>query len=169
MVENSSVFGSSKLTFLSSSNPLVRLIAPQARLFSCLLESSGPVLVFSTYDSCGPNTSTFPSSTSHRSFDVSVQELHLVLLAVPNKFQSRVSFHTNQTTACCRLPDRLLRQLLDHACTPSPVTLRSLTLQSSCTLPTHCTTLLTPSASAASNISVNSLFIPVLPLVFSSR
>ena len=37
-----------------------------------------------------------------RSLDVSVQYLHVALLAVPNELKSRISFHTYRTTACCR-------------------------------------------------------------------
>ena len=39
---------------------------------------------------------------SQRSFDVSVHELRVALHAIPNEFQSRVSFHTSRTTVCFR-------------------------------------------------------------------
>ena len=83
-------------------------------MHSCSLGILRPVLVFSMYDTCGPELDdvSLVDNRTHggqRSFDDSVQELHVSLLAVQNEFQSRISFHTYGTTACCRQPHRVRR------------------------------------------------------------
>ena len=85
------------------------------------------VPVFSMYDSCVPNTTTFPWSThgGQRSFDVSVQELHVALLAIPNEFQPRISLCMNWTTACPRISCTTSTALTSSTSNPRSVSFKT--------------------------------------------
>ena len=95
------VFGSSNLTFSSVSNPLVRPIAPPTRFSSCPLESSAQCSC-SRCTIPAVRTTMFPSSGGQRSFDFSVQELHVALLAVPD--ENQVSHLLPHVSEYCLLP-----------------------------------------------------------------
>ena len=101
-LKTESVFGLSNFTVFVDLVP--------ARAIS-LIGILGPMLVFSMYDSCGPNTTTFPSSTT------AFTEANSLFTSVSKNFmlhffpelQSHVSFHMHRTTAHCRQPHRLRR------------------------------------------------------------
>ena len=94
--------------FSSFSNPLVRPTAPQKRH-----SSSGQRSVlyarFLQFEHDNVSLVDIRNHGCQRSSDVSVQELHVALLAVLNEFQSRISCHAYLTTACCRQPHRIPR------------------------------------------------------------